>query len=111
MRNLLLAMLLITTAVHADRIKMKAMGCPSMMAFTKVPSEILQDDIKLSLYAVKNGCRILTSRDQVTAIGYDPRNDKTQFMQIIHKESGETLYIRRKNVQVEQPGKKNQIRF
>ena len=77
-----------------------------MEPFKNVPPEALEDEIKLSQYAIANGCRILTLSDKIEAIGYDPRNEKSMFMQIIHKDSGETLYIRRKNIQVEQPGKK-----
>lgn len=87
------------------------MACPSLEIFERIPPEALKDDLELSLYAVANNCRILSRKDQVTSIGYDPHNDKSIFIQIIHKNSGETLYIRRKNIIVEQPGKQNQFRF
>ena len=111
MRYLLFVALALSMLVQADQIKMKSMACPSLETFEKVPPEALEDDIKLSLFAVANNCRILSRKDKVTAIGYDPRNDKSIFIQILHKNSGETLYIRRKNITVEQPGKKNQFRF
>ncbi len=111
MRYLILALLVASSLLNADRVKMASMGCQSMEPFHNIPPEALQDETKLTQYAFANGCRILIPGDKVETIGYDPRNDKTMFIQIIHKESGETLYIRRKNIQVEQPGKKNQFRF
>lgn len=98
-------------SLQADQIKVKSLACPSLETFKKVPSEALEDDLSLSLFAVANDCRVLSRSDHVTAIGYDPRNEKTIYIQILHKQSGETLFIRRKNLLVEQPGKKNQYRF
>jgi len=111
MRYLLYIVLVFNVWMQADQIKMKSLACPSLEIFEKIPPEALQDELALSLYAMANNCRILSRRDSVTAIGYDPRNDKNIFIQIVHNESGETLYIRRKNIEVEQPGKNNQFRF
>jgi len=111
MRYILIMVLILSALVQADQIKVKSLACTSIDTFEKIPPEVLEDELKLSLFAVANGCRSLSRKDAVTAIGYDPRNEKALFVKILHKKSGETLYVRRKNLQIEQPGKKNQIRF
>ncbi len=103
--------MLLSISLRADQIKIESLACPALETFKKVPSEALEDDLKLSLFAVAHDCRVLSHSDHVTAIGYDPRNEKSIYIQILHKKSGETLFIRRKNILIEQPGKKNQFRF
>lgn len=98
-------------SAEADQIRMKSLACPEVEVYDKIPPEALKDDLQLSLFAVANDCRVLSPGDAVKAIGHDPRNEKSLFVQIIVKKSGERLYMRRSKLLVEQPGKKNQVRF
>lgn len=111
MRTVLFIAIVMSVLAQADQIKMKSLACPTLEVFEKIPPKALDDNLELSLFAMANECKILSRDDAVNAIGYDPRNDKAIFIKILLKQSGETLYIRRKNLLVEQPGKNNQIRF
>jgi hypothetical protein len=111
MTKTVLAVALMMVTLNADRIKITSMACPTMEPFKDIPEETLKDEIKLTSYAFEHGCRILMARESVETLGDDPRNDQSQFTLIRHKESGEELIIRRKNVDIEQPGRKNEFRF
>ncbi|MEA2072969.1 MAG: hypothetical protein U9O86_05230 [Campylobacterota bacterium] len=63
------------------------------------------------MYTIANSCLILSREDKVQAIGYDPRNSKQKFQQIVDKKTGVQLYILREAIQIEQGGKKNSYRF
>ena len=81
------------------------------MLLKKAPVDDAEDPMALSMYSIVNECAVLTHRDRVEAIGYDPRNSKDIYQQIIYKKTGAYLYILRSSIIVEQGGKKNIHRF
>lgn len=103
--------LLFTLSVYADQIKSKTLGCPTIDALKNAPIDGLDNPMSLNMYAITSGCEIISKKDKVEAIGYDPRNEIDKFQQIIYKRTNTTLYILRSSIIVEQGGKKNGIRF
>ena len=102
---------LLIISVYADKLNKKTLGCPSVMLLQKAPVDGVEDPMALSMYSIANECVILTNRDQVEAIGYDPRNSNDIYQKIIYKKTGAYLYILRSSIIVEQGGKKNTYRF
>jgi len=81
------------------------------MLLKKAPIASLDDILGLNMYAIANDCVVINRRDSVEAIGYDPRNSKEIFQQIIYRKTGVYLYIERAAIYVEQDGKKGVVRF
>ena len=89
----------------------KTLGCPTMMALQKAPADNPENYLSLNMYSIANNCVIISKRDKVEAIGYDPRNSKEIFQKILYKKTGVELYIKSSTIQVEQGGKKSSYRF
>jgi len=107
----ILIFLLIIASLNADKVKEKTLGCPSVMLLQKAPSATEDDYLELNMYAIANSCIIISKRDRVEAIGYDPLNSKEIYQKIMYKKTGTALYIPRSTIQVEQGGKKGTFRF
>ena len=110
MRYILVFLLLVTLG-SADKIKRKTLGCPSVMLLQKAPVDTGDNYLELNMYAIANDCVIISKRDRVEAIGYDPLNSKDVFQKILLKKTDNILYILRSTIQVEQGGKKGAMRF
>lgn len=100
-----------THSVYADQIKSATLGCPTIEALKNAPVSTPETPMALSMYAIGSGCEIISKRDKVEAIGYDPLNETGRFQKIIYKKTGATLFILRSAISIEQDGKKNGIRF
>lgn len=111
MNYTILISLLLSSTIYADQVKKKTFACPSIDILKKAPLAESADPMDLSMYAIANGCEILSTRDKVEAVGYDPRNSKDIFQEIIYKRTGTKLYVLRSSITVEQGGKKNRMRF
>lgn len=107
----ILILLFLTHSIYGDQIKTKTLGCPTIEALKNAPVDVQESPMALSMYAISSGCEIISRRDKVEAIGYDPRNEKEIFQKIIYNRTNTTLYILRSAITVEQGGKKNGIRF
>ena len=110
MRYILISLLL-ASSIYADQIKSKTLGCPNVDALKNAPMQNLEDPMALSMYSIANGCEIISRRDKIEAIGYDPRNTESTFQKIIYKRTGVVLYVLRSSIMIEQGGKKNGMRF
>jgi len=110
LRYLLLISLLFVF-VNADKILQKTVACPSIVLLQKIKQEDTKDALSLEMYSIANDCVILDKSSEVEAIGYDPRNSKELYQQIVRKKTGRELYILRSAIFVEQGGKKDTIRF
>lgn len=110
MRYILVFLLLVSFA-NADKMKRKTLGCPSVMLLQKAPTDTGDNYLELNMYAIANSCVIISKRDRVEAIGYDPLNSKEIFQKVIYKKTDSVLYIPRSTIQVEQGGKKGAVRF
>jgi hypothetical protein len=110
MHYLLVLFVFIGLPLAADRIKAQTIACPSVEMLKSMPQETENDFVKLNLFAMQNGCEILTGEDGIEAIDYDPANEKALYIKILSKRTAKTLYVLRA-VLVEQPGKKNRFRF
>ena len=99
-------------SLSADQINKKTLACPNMDALKKAPVEsAASDPMDLSLFAIANGCEILTRRAGVETIGYDPRNSTELYVKILYKKMGTHLYVKRSAITIEQGGKKSSYRF
>ena len=107
----ILTLLIIITSIYADQVKKKTLACPTIEILNNAPTQTDNDPLELSMYSISNGCEILSRRDSIEAIGYDPRSSKDLFQQIIYKRTGTTLYVLRSSIIIEQGGKKNIMRF
>ncbi len=106
-----LLLLCLIGVMQADMIKKKTLACPSIAILQNSSVETQKNTLKLNMYAIANDCEVLTRKDKVEAIGYDPLNSKEIYQKIMYQKTGEYLYIRRSTIQVEQGGKKGAYRF
>ena len=103
---------ILLTSLSADQIIKKTIGCPTIDSLKKAPVEnAMSDPMDLSLFVIANGCEILSRRDSVEAIGYDPLNSQETYIKILYKKTGAYLYMPRSALSVEQDGKKGTYRF
>ncbi len=98
-------------SLNADIMLQKSLGCPSVTILQKAPLSTDDDILNLNMYAIANDCVIISRRDKIEAVGYDPRNSKDIYQKIIYQKTGSYLYILRSVIQVEQDGKKGVVRF
>lgn len=98
-------------ALFADKVKTKNLACPSILTLQKVVEIDMKDSLSLDMYSIANGCIVLTRKDSIEALGYDPRNFKEIYQKILYKKGNSELYIRRSSIEIEQGGKKNNFRF
>jgi len=106
-----LILLVLFTSLSADKMKSKTLGCPSVMLLQKAPADMKDNYLELNMYAIANSCVVISKRDSVEAIGYDPLNSKDIYQKILYKKTGTILYIPSATIQIEQAGKKGVIRF
>jgi hypothetical protein len=111
MRYISILFLLAWMPLVADQIKAQTMACPSVNILKSMPRETGNDFVKLNLFAMQNNCEILTRKDAIEAIDYDPANEKALYIKILSKRTAKTLYVLRRAVLIEQPGKENRFRF
>ena len=88
----------------------ETIACPSL-GIIKGSGAYTDDIMALNQYAISNGCRFIGSKDSIEAIDYDPATEKSIFIKILYKNSGDVLYVKRQHILIEQPGKKNSFRF
>ena len=110
MRLILLSLLFLISA-NADIMIQKTLGCPSVVLLKKAPVSIADDVLNLNMYAIANDCVIISRRDSVEAIGYDPLNSEAIYQEIVYLKTGVNLYIKKSTIQIEQAGKKGVYRF
>ena len=107
----ILLLLLALSVSNADYMVKKTLACPSVMLLEKAPKDQGNSGMDMTLYTIANNCEIVSKRDKVEAIGYDPASSKEIYQKIIYKRTGKELYILRNNIMVEQAGKKNMFKF
>jgi hypothetical protein len=103
--------MLLLSALNADKIKNKTLACPTVEQLKKAPVFKDADNLALDMYVIANDCVILTPKNRVEAVGYDPRNSQEIFQKVVDKENGSTYYMLRTLIYVEQGGKKSSLRF
>ena len=99
------------TISYADLIKTKTLACPTIEILQKSMDIDMQDPLELEMYSIAHSCIVVSHKDKIQAIGYDPRNSKEIFQKILYKKTSTQLYMLRSAIQVEQGGKKNTLRF
>ena len=104
-------LLFLASFLQADMITHKTLACPTLDALTKAPIETDTNPLELQMYSIANSCEVLSRGDKVEAIGYDPRNSKEIYQEVIYKRTGTQLFMLRSDIVVEQGGKKNSYRF
>ena len=111
MKYLLLLSFLVA-ALSADQINKKTLACPTMDSLKKAPVDnAMSDPMDLSLFAIAHSCEILSKRDGVEAIGYDPHNSTEVYVKILYKKLGTYMYVPRSAITIEKGGKKSSYRF
>lgn len=88
----------------------QTIACPELDT-VKNSAQYADDIMALNQYAISNACKFLSSSDAIEAIDYDAATEKSIYIKILDRKSGDTLYIKRQHIQIEQPSKKNNIRF
>lgn len=96
--------------LFADKVMVETIACPEL-SIIKNSAQYSDDIMALNQYAIANDCKFSSSVDAIEAIDYDPATDKTLFIKILVKRSGDILYAKRHHLLIEQPGKKNNFRF
>jgi len=109
--KLFFSILFLVSLLQADMITHKTLACPSIDTLTKAPVSTSSNPLELEMYTISKSCVILSRGDKVEAIGYDPRNSKEIYQEIIYKRTGTQLFMLRSAIVVEQGGKKNSYRF
>jgi len=104
------SLLTLSTLLVADKVMVQTIACPEL-DIIKNSTKYADDIMALNQYAIANGCKFLTHLDAIEAIDYDPATQKSIYIKILDKKSGSILYTKRQHIQIEQPGKKNSIRF
>ena len=107
----LFPLFLLASALRADVVLYKTLACPQIDILKKAPLDLESNPLKLEMYTIANDCVILNRGDSIEALGYDPRNSKAIYQEILYKKTNSHLYMLRKVIEVEQGGKKNSYRF
>lgn len=90
---------------------MKTLACPTILQLQKAPVMKEENSLDLSMYTIANSCVVVSTKDKVEAVGYDSRNSKEIYQQIVYQKTGTLLYILRSSILIEQGGKKGSVRF
>ena len=107
----ILVLLVLFSSLNADKMKVKSLACPTILQLQKAPLLNEADSLDLSMYTIANSCVVLSLKDKIKAIGYDPRNSKDIYQKIIYEKTDNVLYILRSSIVIEQGGKKGSMRF
>jgi len=107
----ILILVLIITATYADKVKKKALACPTIVQLQKAPADTKENYLDLNMYIIANSCIVLSKQDSIEAVDYNANNSKDLFTKIIYKKTGVLLYVRSTSILVEQDGKKGKFRF
>ncbi len=94
----------------ADQILVQSLACPDIANIEKA-AELADDIMALNQYAIANGCKVLSPSSQIETVDADAATEKTRFVKVLDKRSGDRLFVLRKRVQIEKPGNKNSLRF
>ncbi len=89
----ILTLLLAFSLSCADYVTKKTLGCPSIFILKHAPIHEGDSGMDMTLYSIANNCKIISKKDQIQAIGYDPQNSKEIFQKILHRQSSEELFI------------------
>ena len=104
-------LLFILASLQADRLKIETIACQNLKDLQNISSDIANDFIALNKYAMTHNCEFLSLKDKISVQNYQEDYDKS-FIKIYVSKSGNTLYVRKKVVQIEQSsGKYNNIKF
>jgi len=107
----ILTLLLILTALQADKVKYKTLACPSVDILKKTPVDTGDNYLDISMYAIANSCVVLTKESSIEAVGYNANNSNEIFQEIIYKKTGAHLFVKRSKIIVEKFGRKSTFRF
>ncbi|WP_281951666.1 hypothetical protein [Nitrosophilus kaiyonis] len=92
----------------ADTIINTSVGCPDLKDIKAITSLAKKgEDVNLEI--IKRGCRVFYPKEKVKA-RLDIK-EKDGFIQIEFLKTGDFYYIKKKDVKIEQPGRKNIINF
>jgi len=107
----ILILLLMITALQADKVKYKTLACPSIDILEKTPVNTGDNYLDISMYTIANNCVVLTKKSSIEAIGYNANNSKDIFQEIIYKKTGAHLFVKRSEIIIEKFGRKSSFRF
>ena len=107
----ILILLLTLTALQADKVINRTMGCPSIMLLQKAPLDAKDNYMDLNMYAMANSCVFLTKSSSIESVGYNANNSKDIYQEIIYKKTGVHLFVQRSDLIIEKFGRKSTFRF
>jgi len=111
MKQILILLLLITTVIQADKVKRKTIACPSVMILQKLPVDTGDNYLDINMYAMANGCVLLTKKSSIESLGYNANNSQEIYQEIIYRKTGVHLFVKRSEIIIEKFGKKSTWRF
>lgn len=100
--------LFISAFLFGDTIINTTVGCPDLKD-AKYIEALLKKGVDVNIEIVKRGCRVFYPKEKVEArldIG-----EKDGFLQVLFPKNEEYFYIKKKDIKIEQPGRKNILKF
>ena len=94
--------------LFGDTIINTTVGCADLKDIKEIDI-MLKKNIDIDLEIVKRGCRVFYPKEKVEVrmdIG-----EKDGFVQVFFPKTGEYFYIKKKDIKIEQPGRKNILKF
>jgi len=111
--KLVLVMILIYTALLADKVLVNSIGCSDIDAVLGLNKDDAKDSLKLVQYAAKNNCTVLSPKDKIEVLDKEVSHSTHNlvFTLIKLKDTGKQLYVYKKNIFIERSGDKNKLKF
>ena len=107
----ILILILIMTALQADKVKYKTLACPSVVALEKVPADTGDNYLDIQMYAIANSCVLLTKSSSIESVGYNANNSEDIYQEIIYRKTGVHLFVKRSMLIIEKFGRDATYRF
>ncbi len=111
MRYRLMLLMLAAIPLSADKVAVQTLACQTKTMLLKLPEEIKTDYVKLSRYAARHDCVILSESDRIQVTDTDPLGSESLFLRIVIERNGGEYFVPRRAVLIERPGQKNRFRF
>ncbi len=111
MKYILTLLLLINISLQADKVKYKTFACPSVVLLEKMPADTGDNYLDINMYAMANGCVLLTKKSSIESLGYNANNSKEIYQEIIYRKTGVHLFVKRSEIIIEKFGRKSTFRF
>ena len=107
----ILMLILIMTALQADKVKYKTYGCPTVVQLEKMPVDTADNYLDIQMYAIANNCVLLTKKSSIESVGYNANNSQDIYQEVIYRKTGVHLFVKRSMIIIEKFGRDATLRF